>query len=271
VRSAQEKQEISLRRACSLAGISRSSYRYERRRRHDGALRERMKELAAERPRFGLPRLDVLLRREGFCDNHKRKERIYREEGLKVRRRRRKRLSRSEARKIMVVPSQPNQRWSMDFVHDYLATKRTVKVLTIVDDFSKECPHLEASLSIDGPTVVRTLERLAEARPLPQEIVIDNGPEFTGLALDQWAHRRGIQLRFIRPGKPTDNCFIESFNGRFRDECLNQHWFLNLEDAKRTIEAWRIDYNRYRPHTSLGHLSPEEFLTQQNCQVVSGT
>jgi putative transposase len=271
VRLALERLNLSQRRSCALAGISRSVYRYRPRCRDDVQLRKRLRELAAERPRFGLPRLIVLLHREGFSDNHKRIERIYREEGLKVRRKKRKRVARADIRRVVVTPSGPNQRWSIDFMHDYTASRRTLKVLTMVDDYSKRCPHLETAYSIDGRHVVRVLEALARRQPLPREIVLDHGPEFAGLALDQWAHRRGVHLRFIRPGKPIDNCFIESFNGRFRDECLNQYWFLNLEDAKRKIEDWRIDYNRNRPHSALGQLSPEEFLIQQKLQAVGGT
>lgn len=271
MRLVQDELKISQRRACSLAGLSRSVFRYRPRDRNDGHVRKRLCELAAERPRFGLPRLIVLLRRDEFIDNHKRIERIYNEEGLKVRRKKRKRVARADIRRVVINPSGPNQRWSMDFTHDYTASNRTLKVLTMVDDYSKECPHLEAAYSIDGHKVVRILEELGASRPLPREIVIDNGPEFAGLALDQWAHRRGVHLRFIRPGKPTDNCFIESFNGRFRDECLNMYWLQNLDDAKRTIEAWRIDYNRNRPHSSLGQLSPEEFLNQQKSLAMSGT
>lgn len=195
-------------------------------------------------------------------DNHKRIERVYREAGLQVRQRRRKRVARVTSRRLVEVPQEPNERWSMDFVHDSLATGRQFKVLTMVDDFSKESPAIVPGFSISGYHVVEILEQLGEDRPLPREIVMDNGPEFTSLALDQWAHRRGVHLRFIRPGRPVEDCFIESFNGRFRDECLNENWFLNLTDAKRKIEVWRVDYNTTRPHGTLGQLTPEEFLAQ---------
>ena len=214
--------------------------------------------------------LTVLLRREGIMDNHKRIERIYREEGLQVRRRKQKRVARVASRRVVEVPETPNERWSMDFVHDSLMTGRQFKVLTIVDDFSKESPATVAGHSISGHHVVEVLETLGEQRPLPREIVMDNGPEFTSLALDQWAHRNGVHLRFITPGRPVENCFIESFNGRFRDECLNENWFLDMKDAKRKIEAWRVDYNTTRPHSSLGQLTPEEFLNQLECQLQTG-
>jgi putative transposase len=203
-------------------------------------------------------------------DNHKRIERIYRQEGLQVRRRKRKRVARVASRRIVEVPEAPNERWSMDFMHDSLMTGRQFKVLTIVDDFSKESPAPVVGRSIGGHHVADILERLGEERPLPREIVMDNGPEFTSLALDQWAHRRGIHLRFIKPGRPVENCFVESFNGRFRDECLNENWFVDMKDAKRKIEAWRVDYNTTRPHSSLGQLTPEEFLNQLECQLQTG-
>jgi putative transposase len=205
-------------------------------------------------------------------DNHKRIERVYQAAELQVRHRRRKRVARATSRRLFEVPTRPNQRWSIDFIHDSLATSRQFKALTIVDDFSKESPAIVAGFSISGHHVVEVLEELHEQRPFPREIVMDNGPEFTSLALDQWAHRRGVHLRFIRPGKPVENCFIESFNGRFRDECLNENWFLDLKDARRKIEAWRVDYNSTRPHSSLGQLTPEEFLAQlDECHVESGT
>ena len=182
-------------------------------------MRERLKELAGQRRRFGYRRLHALLRREGWRINHKAVHRIYVEEGLQVRRRKRKRLARA-LRQAMLVPQAPNQRWSMDFQHDLLATGQRVRTLNIVDDFSRECPAIEVDTSLPGVRVVRVLERLAETRGLPHEIILDNGPEMIGKALDQWAWRNGVRLHFIDLGKPTQNAFIESFNGRFRDECL---------------------------------------------------
>ncbi len=182
-----------------------------------------------------------------------------------MRKRKRKRVSRAE-RQPMLVPEAPNQRWSMDFQHDLLAPRgnrgsQRFRTLNIVDDFSRECPTIEADTSLPGVRVVRVLERLAETRGLPLEIVLDNGPEMIGKALDEWAWRNGVRLNFIEPGKPVQNAFIESFNGKFRDECLNENWFLDLDDAREIIEAWRIDYNTRRPHSALGYATPEEFAS----------
>lgn len=205
----------------------------------------------------------MLLRREGFTDNHKRIERVYREEGLQVKQRKRKRTCRSARARKVDCPTQVNERWSMDFVHDYLEGGRRLRCLTIVDDFTRECPHIEVATSISGDRVARVLDYLAWARGLPEEIVVDNGPEFTGLAMDQWAHQHGVALHFIEPGKPMQNAYIESFNGSFRDECLNEHWFPDLADARKKIEDWRVKYNTFRPHSSLGQMTPEEFAEQQ--------
>ena len=205
----------------------------------------------------------MLLRREGFTDNHKRIERVYSEEKLQVKQRKRKRTCRSARIRKVDCPTQANERWSMDFVHDYLDGGRRLRCLTIVDDFTRECPHIEVATSISGDRVARVLDYLAWARGLPEEIVVDKGPEFTSLALDQWAHQHGVALHFIEPGKPTQNAYIESFNGSFRDECLNEHWFTDLADARGKIEDWREKYNTFRPHSSLGQMTPEEFAEQQ--------
>jgi putative transposase len=249
---------LSERRACRLADLNLSTWQYRARRQQPSMLRERLKELASQRRRFGYRRLHALLRREGWRVNHKAVHRIYVEEGLQVRQRKRKRLARA-LRRPMLVPQAPNQRWSMDFQHDLLATGQRFRSLNIVDDFSRECPAIEVDTSLPGARVVRVLERLAETRGLPKEIIVDNGPEMIGKALDQWAWRYGVRLHFIDLGKPTQNAFIESFNGRFRDECLNENWFLDIRDARRIIEAWRIDYNSSRPHSALGYATPEEF------------
>ncbi len=251
---------LSQRRACRLANLKLSTWQYEPRRQEREGLRQRLRDLAAERRRFGYRRLHVLLRREGWRVNHKAVHRIYVEEGLQVRKRKRKRVSRSE-RHPMLVPHAPNERWSMDFQHDLLATGQRFRTLNIVDDFSRECPAIEVDTSLPGSRVVRVLDRLAETRGLPAEIVLDNGPEMISKALDEWAYRKGVRLNFIEPGKPIQNAFVESFNGRFRDECLNEHWFLNLADARRIIEAWRVDYNSNRPHSALGYATPEDFAS----------
>lgn len=249
---------MSQRRACKALGFARSSCQYQSQRPLATDLIERLRALAAKRPRFGYRRLHVLLRREGLVVNHKRIYRLYRAEGLAVRRKHRKRIT-AALRTVLPPATQPNQRWSMDFVADALATGRRFRTLNIVDDFTRECPAIEVDTSLPGLRVTRLLDRLAVSRGLPELIVVDNGPEFAGKALDSWAYQRGVRLHFIRPGKPVENAYIESFNGKFRDECLNEHWFVDLEDAKSKIETWRIDYNRVRPHSCLDDLTPEEF------------
>jgi putative transposase len=248
----------SERRACRLVGIGRSTLRYRGRRGGEAQLRRRLRELAAARPRFGYRRLHALLRREGVAVNHKRVERLYREEGLSVRRRTGKRVAR-DGRGRAGLPGRPNQQWGIDFVSDALAWGRRIRLFTVVDVFTREALAIEVDTSLPGERVVRVLERLAAERGAPGEIVLDNGPELAGKALDQWAYERGVRLRFIEPGKPVQNAFLESVHGRLRDECLDRHWFLGLADARRTVEAWRQDYNRARPHSALGYRPPEEF------------
>lgn len=257
----QESAAVSQRCACRWLGVARTPIRYQSRRPPDVELRAKLRALAEAHPRWGVPRLVWLLRREGIGDNYKRIERIYREEGLAVRRRRRKRVA--QPRVERPAPTAPNERWSMDFVRDTLSSGRAFRALTLVDDFTRECLHIEVDTSLPGLRVVRVLEQLAISRGVPQSIVVDNGPEFAGRALDEWAHQRGVTLSFIQPGKPTQNCYIESFNGRLRDECLNLHWFLSLADARRTIEDWRERYNSARPHSGLAGCTPSEFAALQ--------
>lgn len=260
-----ERWAISERHACGVLGLGRSSVRYRSRKADDRALRERLRRLAGERRRFGYRRLHVLLRREGVVVNHKRVYRLYREEGLVVRRRGRKRVAR-ETRLPVLAPQGSNQGWSLDFVSDSLAWGRKIRLLCIIDAFTREALAIEVDTSLPGTRVVQVLDRLVrERRAAPAAIVLDNGPELTSRALDQWAYQRGVRLRFIDPGKPVQNAFVESFNSRLRDECLNEHWFLSLADARHLVEAWRIDYNQTRPHSSLGNLTPEEF--RKNLQV----
>ena len=190
--------------------------------------------------------------------NHKRTERIYHEEGLALRRKRRRKGT-AGLRVMMPSPQRPNQRWSMDFVTDSIVTGRRFRALAIVDEYSRECPVIEVDTSLGGVRVVSVLERLAETRGLPNVITTDNGPEFTGRALDEWAYRKGVQLNFIRPGKPIENAYAESFIGRLRDECLNENWFMNLKHARDIIEDWRRDYNEVRPHSSLHGRAPMEY------------
>lgn len=226
-------------------------------------LRERLRALAAERRRYGYRRLWVLLRREQFVVNHKRVYRLYREEGLLVRRRKRKRMC-GKSRVPLATAVQPKERWAMDFVADTLANGRRIRVLTVVDTFTRECLATEVDTSLPGMRVARVLDRLGSTEGLPARITVDNGPEFAGRTLDAWAYQHGVQLDFIAPGKPVQNAHIESFNGRLRDECLNEHWFSTLVEAQATIEAWRLDYNRLRPHSALHNQTPEEFAQQRN-------
>jgi len=251
---------VSLSRACAVLEVARSSCRYVSRR-DDEPLRAALRTVAAIRPRFGYRRLHVLLQREGWRCNHKRVYRLYRTERLAVRRRRRRKLA-AGCRIVLPVPTRPHERWSMDFMGDTLANGRTFRTFNLVDDGSRECLAIEVDHGLSGQRVVRVLDRVAATRPLPKQIVVDNGPEFTSRALDAWAYARGVQLHFIRPGKPVDNAFVESFNGKFRDECLNSHWFFDLDDARTKIEAWRIDYNEVRPHSALGNRTPTEYATQ---------
>jgi putative transposase len=246
---------VSERRACRLVGVARSSYRYRSQAADQTPLRLRLRDLAATRVRYGYRRLHVLLRREGWRVNHKRVYRLYREEGLGIRVKRRKKLA-SAPRVLPPPATQPLERWSLDFLSDSLVDGRRFRVLTIVDNVSRVSPAIAVGTSLTGERVVTLLDRLRSTVGVPQRIAIDNGPEFISKALDAWAYRNGVQLEFSRPGKPTDNAFAESFNGRFRDECLNQHWFASLEEVRQTVEGWRIEYNTERPHRALGQQTP---------------
>ena len=250
---------ISARRALRLVGLSRSRWHYQPRRPiADAPIRTRLKELATQRPRFGYKRLHVLLRREGVVVNLKRVYRLYREERLLVRpHRSRKRTA--EPRVALPAAVAPNERWGMDFIHDACVSGRRFRCLTMVDEFTRECPRIDVDTSLPAVRVIAALEQLATVRGLPKSIIVDNGPEFISRALDIWAYRHGIQLVFIRPGKPVENAYIESFHSRFRDECLSTHWFLDLADARFQIEQFRRDYNELRPHSSLGNRTPDEF------------
>ena len=250
--------QMGVTRACGLIGISRSLYRYQARRPEDSELRERLHELAAQKRRYGYRRLHVLLRREGWQLNHKRTYRVYNEAGLMVRKRKRKRIAGVE-RLVKLPPLAPNDSWSMDFVSDGLVDGRRLRCLNIVDDFTKQCLSIEVDTSLPGRRVVDVLQRLAETRGLPKAVTVDNGPEFASKALDEWAYAKGLHLNFIQPGKPQQNAYIESFNGKFRDECLNEHWFMSMRHARQLIEQWRLEYNSQRPHSSSGYLTPDQF------------
>ena len=252
---------LSQRRACRLVGIDHSTLRYRSRRADDTGLRKRLRELALERKRFGYRRLGWLLAREGHSMNHKKLYRLYREEKLMVRRRggRKRALG---TRAPMELPHAVNQRWSLDFVSDTLACGRRFRILCVVDDFSRECLATVVDTSLSGVRVVRELDRLTLERVTPRVIVSDNGTELTSNAVLRWANDR-VGWHYIQPGKPVQNAFIESFNSKLRDECLNEHVFRDLAEARQRIEAWRYDYNWFRPHSSLGALTPREFADQQ--------
>jgi putative transposase len=269
VKVLMSEHRFKVTRACGLVSISRSLYRYVRRR-ADGELQQRIEAIAADKRRYGYRRVYVRLRREGRLVNRKRVYRIYRELGLAVRRRKRKRIGIVE-RRPLPKPQAANMSWSMDFVSDGLADGRRLRCLTIVDDCTRESLAIEVDTSLTGTRVKAVMQRLADTRGLPRSITVDHGPEFEGQVLDAWAYAANVQLAFIRPGKPNENAYIESFNGKFRDECLNEHWFISMAHARRVIEAWRIEYNTERTHSSLGNLTPEEFaikLSQQSQQGV---
>ena len=255
---------ISERQACQLVGIYRSTYRYQRTlAEQDEALSCRMIELAQQRRRFGYRRIHALLRREGHEVNHKKVYRLYTEARLAVKRRKR-RKGLVVPREPLMLPTRRNEVWSMDFVMDALAGGRRIKILAIVDDCTKESIDLVVDFGISGQYVTRVLDQAARFRGYPKAIRTDQGPEFTGKVLDQWAYEQGVELKLIQAGKPTQNAFIESFNGKFRDECLNEHWFHSLAHARAIIYEWRRDYNECRPHSMLGYKTPVEMAEKLN-------
>ncbi len=258
---------LSERRALRLVGMSASTLRYEPRDDGNEGLRERLKELAGQHRRHGYRMLHSRLRIDGWAINVKRTYRLYREEGLMVRKRRRKKLPVPE-RQSLVRPLQPNEVWSMDFVFDELANGRRVKTLTVVDDCSKEVVQIVADTSIPALYVTRVLDQVSAERGLPRVIRTDNGPEFAGRVMQTWAAHNRVELRFIQPGKPVQNAYIESFNSRFRDECLSQHWFASLSHMRSVIDNWRDDYNHYRPHSTLGYVPPATFAAR--CRQLAG-
>jgi putative transposase len=263
----QSHYRVTTRRACALVGQNRSTQLYESIRQDPTLLRARMRELAAARPRYGYRRIHTLLRREGWKDNIKRIYRLYRIEGLAVRSKIRKKR-RAVSRVPPASASAPRQRWAIDFIHDTLADGRPFRVLSVVDVFSRSSEVLEAASGFSGARVAELLDKAAKGK-LPEVITADNGTEFTSKALDAWAYERGVKLDFTTPGKPTENGFVESFQGRFRDECLNTEIFQDLQDAKTKISCWRDDYNRHRPHSALGNLSPVEYLRKWNAETKS--
>ncbi|WLT30765.1 IS3 family transposase [Geothrix sp. PMB-07] len=257
VRELVQGQFVSERRACILLGVTRSAYRRPSTRVDWTELRKRLIELAGERKRFGYRRLHMLLRREAFPVNVKRIYRLYKEEGLSVRKRIRKRLKGGMRRELR-VPTRPNEQWAMDFTSDALADGRSIRTLNVVDTFTRGCLAIEVDTSLPSLRVARVLERIIDERGRPEILVTDNGPEFTSRIFDQWRHQQGIEHHLIQPGKPMQNGTCESFNGRFRDECLNEHWFASLREVRIITEDWRHDYNHYRPHGPLGGITPIE-------------
>ena len=255
----EEVYKVSERRACEVIGFMRSSHRYRSVRKDNPALRERIREIAEVRVRYGYKRIHCLLRREGWHVNHKRVHRIYCEEGLHLRRRRPRRHVSGTRRMRRSEPERCNACWSMDFVVDSLFDGRRFRALTIVDNYSRECLAIEAGQSLKGVDVAGIMDRLTAQRGVPERIQCDNGSEFVSKAMDRWAYENGVMMDFSRPGKPMDNALVESFNGSLRDECLNVNWFLSIDDAREKIERWRIDYNEFRPHSSLGGLTPSQF------------
>ncbi len=263
VAHASQVHDVSERRACAILDVDRSMVRYRSKRPDDSAIRERLRALAHERRRFGFRRLGILLRREGIVMNRKKLLRLYREEGLAVRRRRgRKRALGTRA--PIVVPDGPNQRWSLDFVSDAFTDGRRFRILCVVDDFSRECLALVADTSLSGARVARELDRIITGRGKPNTIVSDNGTELTSMAILQWSQDRAIDWHYIAPGKPTQNAFVESFNGRLRDECLNETLFTSLRHARVELAIWRQDYNHVRPHSAHGGKTPAEITAQSD-------
>jgi putative transposase len=258
----RQELEISERRACGLIGIARTTVRrVVCETVQNEKLKARIVDLAHARRRFGYRRIHDLLRREGVEVNHKRIYRLYSEAALSVRKRRRRKQVMVD-RQALYIPAGPNEVWSIDFVMDSLANGKRIKCLTVVDDFTRECLDIAVDFGISGQYVARVLERIAQFRGLPKALRTDQGPEFTSRALDRWAYGRGVGLKLIAAGKPTQNAYIESFNGKFRDECLNDHYFRNLTHARTLIADWRRDYNETRPHSSLGRIPPAEFAAR---------
>jgi len=260
VRYLIERHALSERAACRLVRLGRTTYRYTGRGDKDAALRARLKALASQYPRYGYLMLHSLLKSEGLVQNKKRTYRLYTEASLQVRTKRRKKLYRP--RQVLTTPDSVNTRWSMDFVSDQLSNGRRFRVLNVVDDYSRELVGQLVSVSISGRQVTRFLDHLIEQRARPKQIVCDNGPEFTCKAMFLWSKDRNVTLSFIQPGKPTQNAFVESFNGKFRDTCLNQHWFRSIEEAKHEIDNWRFHYNHERPHSSLNYMTPVAFANK---------
>jgi len=258
----------SMRKACAAIGLSRMVYLYRSAERDSAALAMRIKEIAQTRVHYGYRRVHVMLKREGFKDNHKRVYRLYRDLGLSLRHKRPKRNKAAQLRQPKALAQHINQIWSMDFVADNLFDGRKLRMLTVLDCCSRESLAIHVGQSLKGDDVVQVLNAIVHERGKPQTIKTDNGSEFVSKVMDKWAYERGIELDFSRPGKPTDNAMVESFNGRLRQECLNEHWFMSLSDAADKIEAWRRFYNEARPHSALDWKTPSEFALQHGFKPV---
>ena len=256
-------------RAYKLFGLNSSTYYYKSCiKRDDTLLKEKLIEVSGQRTRWGCPRIYQIVRRQGFKDNYKRVERLYSELGLSLKMRKKKKL-RGHLRLVLPAPEKPNEIWSMDFVSEVLADQRRFRCFNIVDDYTRENIVIYPDRSIKSEKLINIFNKLKITRGLPKMIVCDNGPEFISQNLDMWAYQNKVELKFIQPGKPVQNAYIESFNGKFRDECLNQHWFLNIEEARKEIEKWRKDYNQNRPHSSLKYKTPNEFAKEYEMMLTS--
>jgi putative transposase len=256
--------DVSIRRACGVVEMDTSTYHYKSRRPGQAHLEQRIREICQTRVRYGYRRVHVLLRREGFAINQKKTRRIYRELGLQLRNKTPKRKVKAKLRDDRREATRPNETWAMDFVHDQLAMGRKLRILTVVDAFTRFSPVIDPRFTYRGEDVVQALERTCRRTGYPKAIRVDQGSEFISRDLDLWAYQHDVVLDFSRPGKPTDNAYIESFNGKFRAECLNAHWFMSLEDAHEKMEAWRRDYNEVRPHSAIGNKPPIELLNRDD-------
>jgi putative transposase len=256
--------QVSIRRACRNLCVDPSSYHYKSRRPSQASLKQRIKEIAETRVRYGYRRIHVLLRREGWLVNAKRVNRLYREMGLQLRNKSPKRKVKAKLREGRSAPAGANDVWAMDFVHDQLYDGRKIRILTVIDAFTRYVPAIEVRERFTGADVVAVLEIVCRNVGYPKSIRVDQGPEFVSKDLDMWAYARGVELDFSRPGKPTDNAFIESLNGKFRAECLSAHWFLSLADARRKCERWRRDYNDVRPHSAIGYETPAALVKRSS-------
>ena len=258
--------QVTERRACGALALTRSTIRYQSVADPQTALRLRLRDLAMARIGYGYRRLHILIEREGWSVNHKRVYRLYREEGLAMRKRPPRRRKACLKRELRPTAAEKNECWSMDFMSDELFDGRRIRLLTIVDNHTRESLAIHVGQRIRGSEVVQVLERIVKEQGRPRTIRVDNGPEFISKDVDLWAYWNHVTLDFSRPGKPTDNAYIESFNGRFRQECLNEHWFMSFEDCREKVESWRQDYNENRPHSALGNATPEEFAAQIEAQ-----